>query len=359
MIRTIEELEMTKQKKIKVQKRLEEHYKFAKTKYSEERILGIFLYGSQNYKMDVEDSDVDSILVVLPTFEDLLFKKNWLSKEIYMPDNNEHIVVKDIRCYREELLKQNLNYLETLIGEFYILNPKYQFLFQNYFINNRQEIANYNVQNIKNAVASQTLNTLKQYDALGGNLNHKAAKKLANAYRLFCTIQTVSTVDYSFERLFDLKPEDLAIAMKIKRNQATMAEKDKYYILIKQTAEAALKTPSQAKLNEAGYNAASEGTAAIMRYSFNYFANDCEESDKDAADFREKLTKKENEALKAIVKEIGGYGDGTFNVSKLMKDTQISRTVFSNLLKKLKIEKVATSTNLGVGGTYIKFIREV
>ena len=43
-------------------------------KYPEYQILGIFLYGSQNYNIATEKSDVDTKAIIIPTVEQLAFK---------------------------------------------------------------------------------------------------------------------------------------------------------------------------------------------------------------------------------------------------------------------------------------------
>lgn len=51
--------------------RVLEHYDEAKTLFPEDRIVGIFLQGSQNYGLDLPTSDVDTKLIVVPTFQEL------------------------------------------------------------------------------------------------------------------------------------------------------------------------------------------------------------------------------------------------------------------------------------------------
>ena len=59
---------MTREEKIKA--RLEEHYCSLLSKGY--RIVGLFLIGSQNYDLDIEDenycSDIDTKAIVVPTF---------------------------------------------------------------------------------------------------------------------------------------------------------------------------------------------------------------------------------------------------------------------------------------------------
>lgn len=101
------------------------HYNYVKDKYD---VVYLALQGSQNYGLDVYDkdykSDVDTKAIILPSFEDIVYNRQPVSKTIVL-DNNEHIDVKDIRVMFENFKKQNVNFLEILFTEFYILNEEY------------------------------------------------------------------------------------------------------------------------------------------------------------------------------------------------------------------------------------------
>lgn len=110
----------------KIMNRLQEHYDYIKNDYE---VVGLFLQGSQNYKLDVytDDymSDIDSKVIILPTFNDFILNKEPVSTTIIL-DNNEHIDVKDIRIMFTMFKKANISYLELLFTDFKIINPKYQ-----------------------------------------------------------------------------------------------------------------------------------------------------------------------------------------------------------------------------------------
>jgi GTP-sensing pleiotropic transcriptional regulator CodY len=69
--------------------------------------------------------------------------------------------------------------------------------------------------------------------------------------------------------------------------------------------------------------------------------------------FKEELTSKETSALQAIIQDIGA--EGNISIVKMIQKTGYSRPVFTNLLAKLELFKVAEVQNQGVKGTYIKF----
>ena len=108
-----------------IMKRVQEHYDEALQYFPEEQIVGVFLQGSQNYELDYEGSDVDTKLIVVPSFKDICLNKKPVSTT-HVRANDEHTDWKDIRLYMETFRKQNLNFLEILFTDFYIINPTYK-----------------------------------------------------------------------------------------------------------------------------------------------------------------------------------------------------------------------------------------
>lgn len=126
-----------------IMKRVQEHYDEALQYFPEEQIVGIFLQGSQNYDLDYEGSDVDTKLIVVPSFKDICLNRKPVSIT-HVRENNEHIDWKDVRKYVEEFRKQNLNFLEILFTDFYIINPMYEAEW-NRLVEAREFIARMNV----------------------------------------------------------------------------------------------------------------------------------------------------------------------------------------------------------------------
>ena len=108
-----------------IMKRVQDHYDEALQYFPEEQIVGVFLQGSQNYELDHEGSDVDTKLIVVPSFRDICLNKKPVSTT-HIRVNDEHTDWKDIRLYMETFRKQNLNFLEILFTDFYIINPMYK-----------------------------------------------------------------------------------------------------------------------------------------------------------------------------------------------------------------------------------------
>ena len=122
--------------------RVNEHYEEALNDFTENQIVGCFLQGSQNYKLDYEDSDVDTKLIVVPNFRDICLNKKPISTT-HVRANDEHTDWKDIRLYMETFRKQNLNFLEILFTPYVIINPLYREQW-NRLVERREDIARMN-----------------------------------------------------------------------------------------------------------------------------------------------------------------------------------------------------------------------
>lgn len=125
-----------------VMDRLIEHYNEALKYFPEDRIVGIFLQGSQNYGLEIENSDVDSKLIVVPTFEEIAFNKKPHSTT-HVRENEEHIDFKDLRLMFQTFRKQNLNFVEILFTDYKILNHQYS-PFWDKLVEQNELIAHYN-----------------------------------------------------------------------------------------------------------------------------------------------------------------------------------------------------------------------
>jgi predicted nucleotidyltransferase len=138
-----------------------EHYEEALHYFDNDKIVGIFYQGSRNYGLDYEESDVDTKLIVVPTFKDIAMNKQPVSTT-HCRANDEHIDFKDIRLYIETFRKQNLNFLEILFTPYFIINPLYKEEWKKLVIH-REEIARMNP---KRAIQSMKGIALEKYFAM-------------------------------------------------------------------------------------------------------------------------------------------------------------------------------------------------
>ena len=104
--------------------RLKDHYNESLENFTNDQIVGLFLQGSQNYELDLPGSDIDTKLIVVPSFKDIALARKPASTT-HLRANEEHIDFKDIRLYIETFRKQNLNFLEILFTPFTMINSLY------------------------------------------------------------------------------------------------------------------------------------------------------------------------------------------------------------------------------------------
>ena len=135
--------------------RLREHYEEALTIFPQDKILGIFIQGSQNYGLDWSGSDIDTKCIVLPTLEDICLNKKATSYT-HVRENNEHIDFKDLRVITGDFKKQNINFLECLFSKYIIVNQYYANLFQP-LLDNAEAIAKYDNYRFVRATAGMSM----------------------------------------------------------------------------------------------------------------------------------------------------------------------------------------------------------
>lgn len=144
-----------------IQSRVEEHMREALQFFPQSRIIGIFLQGSQNYGLDIEESDVDTKLIVTPTFKEIAFNHKPHSTT-HIRENEEHIDFKDVRLMLQTFRKQNLNFVEILFTPYKIENRLYQEQWDR-LVQEREAIAHYSPYN---AVKTMKGIALEKYHAM-------------------------------------------------------------------------------------------------------------------------------------------------------------------------------------------------
>lgn len=138
-----------------IMERLAEHYNEALTIFPKNKILGIFVQGSQNYGLDYVGSDIDTKCIVLPTLEDICLNRKATSYT-HVRANNEHIDFKDLRIIVGDFKKQNINFLEILFTKYKIINDDYAKLFQPMF-DRAEDIARYDNYRFVRATAGMSM----------------------------------------------------------------------------------------------------------------------------------------------------------------------------------------------------------
>ena len=105
----------------KIMERLQHDYAITRAKYE---VLGVFLFGSQNYNCQTETSDIDTKVIVIPTLDEMILGQIKINETIFRGDGE--ITIFDIKHMHDYIKKQNINFLEILFTDYYIINPKYE-----------------------------------------------------------------------------------------------------------------------------------------------------------------------------------------------------------------------------------------
>lgn len=170
------------------------HYEQACDHYGEDNVLGVFLYGSQNYNCDLENSDIDTKCILVSDLYHLAlhpYKTNHL--HIYWEGVEEPEVCEcmTIQHMVANWKKQNPNFLEIMFTQFAAINPVYYDEWIKFLVeeNYREMIARYDVRGGILSVAHQAINTIYQ--------NPMDGKKIGNGVRLVGLLENyTSGVDY-------------------------------------------------------------------------------------------------------------------------------------------------------------------
>lgn len=158
---------------VKIAEVLFSYYQKLLKHYPEGSILGVFLYGSQNYQFSWEGSDIDAKAIYIPSKEEIALLKKPVSKEYQF--NGAHVEVKDIRLMWQMWKKQNMNFVEILFTNYYLTYKWYTDKWET-ILGLKEQIATYDMQYGITSACHQAINTLK-----GNEIN---GKKVANAARL-------------------------------------------------------------------------------------------------------------------------------------------------------------------------------
>ena len=203
---------------VNIYNKVAEHYRFLEDKGYE--VVFTALQGSQNYGLDEYTdeymSDVDTKSIVLPKFEDFVAAKQPVSAVEHIYDElgrDTHAEVKDVRIMFEMFLKENISYIELLYSKYVIVNPKYQWWYDE-LIKYRDEIAYYDVKQFAKCVAGMAYEKQKAlchpYPAVadkiaafgydGKQLSHTARLLIfINLWKLGLPIKDCYTVPYMYK----------------------------------------------------------------------------------------------------------------------------------------------------------------
>lgn len=116
--------------KNEIMRRVAEHRKAFCEKNPDSTWFVCAAKGSINYNLDTEKSDVDTYLVAIPSWENVL--DNTKISGVLDVDG-EQCSILDLRAFIKHLLRNNVNFLEILYSDYVDVNPKYGALWARLF----------------------------------------------------------------------------------------------------------------------------------------------------------------------------------------------------------------------------------
>lgn len=201
-----------------IKERLAAHYTHACKVYGAKAVVGVFLYGSQNYNCDTEASDVDTKCILVPDLYHLAIAPY---KTVERHVGDEHCECMTINHMIANFKKQNINFLEILFTKYDIINPVYYDLWVN-LCEMREEIAHYDPIAAIKSIGHQALHTIRQ--------NPMDAKKIANGYRLYDFLVRYANGTPYVECLIP-KIEARNVIMALKRGETKPMIEDSEFLL--------------------------------------------------------------------------------------------------------------------------------
>lgn len=193
-----------KEKKEHIKSRLKAHYKYIESLGYE--IIGIFLQGSQNYNLDIYESDymsdVDTKCLVIPKLDNLIKGSAMVSKKYDF--EGEQIDVKDVRVMMEMWKKQNQAYIEILFTKYKLINPKYK-AYVDEIISMRNDITRMNLPQLARCISGMSKEKVcaleHEYPATIEKIKKFGydPKQLASIIRLTHLIENLFEEDKKFE----------------------------------------------------------------------------------------------------------------------------------------------------------------
>ena len=177
------------------------HYEMACEYNAYERaVMFTCLYGSQNYGLATDASDVDTKSYVFPSIRDVAYHRPLLSKELIAPDGS-HVEMKDYRDMFANIRKQSMNFLETLFTPYVVVDKNWQKLY-NCLHEKREELARLDINRGAMATFGHMCNMYKNY------LRDENPKQVAHLMRLHDVLQRYALTDEPYEDLL-FKPNGL------------------------------------------------------------------------------------------------------------------------------------------------------
>ena len=218
----------------KISQRILQEKKEALDTYPGHDWFVIALQGSQNYGVADEESDIDSKLLLIPTFDEIVFAANPISHTHEMSDTGEHVDCKDVRAYMKQFRKCNINFVEILFTDYFLTNPLYSDLWIE-LRRHREEIARINPYQAISAMAGMASMKMKALDHPYPSRMHMIEKYGYDCYEddtYFLTNHGWKTYDEieDDDLLGTINPQSLELEFQNFYDRVEKANKDVYEI---------------------------------------------------------------------------------------------------------------------------------
>lgn len=317
-----------------IDKELQEQLNYLYSIHDDRQVLGVFTYGKVNYGFAENDLDIQTMVIYLPTFEEMCTKMPVISTYIY---ENKSILKIDFRLLYNLIESQDHIAMEGLFSEHYIINPRYQKAFKKYVYINKEAL--YHCDQKKKI--EDTVARAKQC------LNKYIEEKDTEALFECCRLRMASRLyldGTSCENCINFKKDYyINYLWQIKRGEL-IPNLDE----IRQELDDFIEEVKDFKPNMVCKELVTRACKEIMKVALTDMVQE--------KDFTEFLTENEKQALNTILQNINNGHEGTVSISQLTLASGISRPVFKNVLDKMKDNLIAEIENRGAKGTYVKII---
>lgn len=192
----------------------------------DQNCFGLFLKGSQNYGLDIPESDVDLVALLIPTHKDVLRNRK-LPKKTFEYEYGL-VSLMDVREFANQLIKGSPQALELMCTEYYLItedkNKKALSLWQDFTLINTNFLSRINPKETLDALLGQLKSYRSKLEKQVGtddkNLMHCA--RLSYLIVEYCKYETKTYASY-------LKPNVAYSTFRnAKMNEETLALADSY-----------------------------------------------------------------------------------------------------------------------------------
>lgn len=314
-------------------------YEKVHEKYGES-LLGVFVYGEVNYGFALQENEIRFKAIIVPnSIRDLLHPEK-IKENSFINDVEINIEVIDIRTLLNDEYFDTIQ--EILFSEYFYINPKFKNICKKCFPHQIKEKIAYD-----NKLCKEWHYAFQGSSLFNEFLRTDNSYYLYQACRIYYFLSAYEKGKNYQECLSVLSNDEILgqVLLDIKNNTKS---KDLDISFIDSGFMTIIENNFPYKNQSLVSNLFIERVEEIIEFNINYA-----KTVDIIPNFLNRLSKNEIAGLRAIVDTIGEQGN--IIVSKMIKDTNISRPVYNSLFAKIKNDKVAEIENHGAKGTFLSF----